>query len=221
MDTLIRVSAGGFPLSNPSTPLDLKMSRMPDTIHEHLKKSQHNSRGFCFPEHPRDHRNCKQKLIPWQHIQAAACAHKSPCSWEKLTEAQARIPKNPTFCTRFCTASLAREAKSCKQENKGINEEKPTGTELRMCVISRISQLGVGRNFKPKKGQLETLSLEGQPWCSGQKSDHPQPLSFVFPNPASGTKLPLLWKQVFQYLFLPIFGMPVLLIPYSLNKQRE
>lgn len=39
MDTLIRVSAGGFPLSNPSTPLDLKMSRMPDTIHEHLKKS--------------------------------------------------------------------------------------------------------------------------------------------------------------------------------------
>jgi hypothetical protein len=31
-----------------------------------------------------------------------------------LTEAQAKIPKNPTFCTSFWTASLARDAKSCK-----------------------------------------------------------------------------------------------------------
>lgn len=34
---------------------------------------------------------------------------------KKLTEAQARIPKNPTFCTMFCTASLALDAKSCKK----------------------------------------------------------------------------------------------------------
>lgn len=69
-----------------------------------------------------------------------------------------------------------------------------------------------------QKSQCETLSLEGQ---LGWKSEHPHALNFLFPNPENGTELPLLWKQVFQYLFLHIFGMPVLLIPYSLNKQKE
>lgn len=36
----------------------------------------------------------------------------------ELTEAQAKMPKKPTFCTRCWTPSLALEAKSCTDEKK-------------------------------------------------------------------------------------------------------
>lgn len=47
----------------------------------------------------------------------------------ELTEAQAKMPKKPTFCTRCWTPSLALEAKSCTEEKKAcdyapVEEEK-------------------------------------------------------------------------------------------------
>lgn len=78
------------------------------------------------------------------------------------------MPKNPTFCTRFWTASLAREAKSCQQENKGINEAKPQmNTPQSVCACNVLHGLGfsdlqLDEFLQQKQSQFEVLGLEGR-----------------------------------------------------------
>ena len=136
-----------------------------------------------FPKPHREHRNSKEgmrihmdshktksqftALISSQHIQSAICDYKPLCYWNELTEAQAKMPKNPTFCTRFWTASLAREAKSCKEEKEALTRQNAKWTYLKMSVDFNIlhalgfpnQQLG---EFLKQKGQSEILGLEGR-----------------------------------------------------------
>jgi len=127
-------------------------------------------------QHHREHRNSKQgmkihmdsnktksqftALISWQYIQSVIGDYEPLCHWNELTEAQAKMPKNPTFCTRFWTASLAREAKSCKEENKALMRQNPKWTYLKTYVISTSSMLwgfliSIWENFSNKKANLK------------------------------------------------------------------